>query len=202
MSSYEMGQSSPTPSRLRPLKSQGPKRSEMRPQWFVRPPTIRLRHHKKLRARGRGVRLALEVPAPEARVELAERPAPVARAAPRRFVVPLQHGPVLGDVPLGARFEQHGVGARLGQDLRGHSAAGSGAHDAHVVDLGPGLDLHGWLPGRGPNAKAMVDAESYARRRSRSTGLPSARASDAKNAPHGDKPALGWRDPLRILVRR
>src|SRR3989441_9343130 len=39
-----MGQSSPSPSRLLRLKSYGPKRSEMRPQWLVRPPTMRARH--------------------------------------------------------------------------------------------------------------------------------------------------------------
>src|SRR5258708_10489296 len=35
-----MGQSLPMPSRLRRLKSSGPIRSEMRPQWLVRPPSI------------------------------------------------------------------------------------------------------------------------------------------------------------------
>src|SRR5215510_16545617 len=44
MSSYEIGQSSPIPSRLRPLKSSGPIRSEMRPQWFLSPPSIRPRN--------------------------------------------------------------------------------------------------------------------------------------------------------------
>src|SRR5438094_5511185 len=39
-----MGQSSPRPSLLLRLKSYGPKRSEMRPQWLVRPPTMRARH--------------------------------------------------------------------------------------------------------------------------------------------------------------
>src|SRR2546425_8153475 len=39
-----MGQSSPRPSRLLCRKSLGPKRSEIRPQWFVRPPTMRARH--------------------------------------------------------------------------------------------------------------------------------------------------------------
>src|SRR2546430_3668518 len=39
-----MGQSSPRPSRLFRLKSYGPKRSEIRPQWLVRPPTMRARH--------------------------------------------------------------------------------------------------------------------------------------------------------------
>src|SRR5690242_1875103 len=42
-----MGQSSPSPSTLLCLKSSGPKRSEMRPQWFVRPPSIRARHQEK-----------------------------------------------------------------------------------------------------------------------------------------------------------
>src|SRR5438105_11743945 len=40
-----IGQSSPSPSRLFALKSLGPKRSEIRPQWLVRPPTILARHH-------------------------------------------------------------------------------------------------------------------------------------------------------------
>src|ERR1700737_3460557 len=40
-----MGQSSPSPSRVFALKSSGPKRREIRPQWFVRPPTILARHH-------------------------------------------------------------------------------------------------------------------------------------------------------------
>src|SRR5207247_8847208 len=39
-----MGQSSPSPSRDLRLKSYGPKRSEIRPQWLVRPPTMRARH--------------------------------------------------------------------------------------------------------------------------------------------------------------
>src|SRR5688500_5323750 len=33
---------------LFPLKSSGPKRSEMRPQWFVRPPSMRARHQSKV----------------------------------------------------------------------------------------------------------------------------------------------------------
>src|SRR6476620_1381842 len=44
---YPIGQSSPSPSRLFALKSSGPKRSEIRPQWLVRPPTILARHHMK-----------------------------------------------------------------------------------------------------------------------------------------------------------
>src|SRR5213593_3512499 len=39
-----MGQSSPSPSRDLRLKSYGPKRSEIRPQRLVRPPTMRARH--------------------------------------------------------------------------------------------------------------------------------------------------------------
>src|SRR4029077_4654270 len=39
-----MGQASPRPSRLLRLKSYGPNRREMRPQWLVRPPTMRARH--------------------------------------------------------------------------------------------------------------------------------------------------------------
>src|SRR5229473_3769376 len=40
-----MGQSSPRPSRAADLKSMGAKRSAMRPQWLVRPPTMRERNH-------------------------------------------------------------------------------------------------------------------------------------------------------------
>src|SRR5688572_24538583 len=40
-----MGQSKPSPSRDFGLKSYGPFRSEMRPQWLVFPPIIRARHH-------------------------------------------------------------------------------------------------------------------------------------------------------------
>src|SRR5689334_5919136 len=43
-----MGQSSPRPSNVWALKSRGPNRSEMRPQWFVRPPTMRARHQRNL----------------------------------------------------------------------------------------------------------------------------------------------------------
>src|SRR5688572_25139999 len=43
-SSYVIGQSSPSPSRPFRWKSEGPKRREMRPQWFVRPPSMRARH--------------------------------------------------------------------------------------------------------------------------------------------------------------
>ncbi len=39
-----MGQSSPRPSRLFRRKSLGPNRREIRPQWLVRPPTMRARH--------------------------------------------------------------------------------------------------------------------------------------------------------------
>src|SRR5690242_4714082 len=39
-----MGQSSPSPSIDLRRKSSGPKRSEMRPQWLVRPPSMRARH--------------------------------------------------------------------------------------------------------------------------------------------------------------
>src|ERR1043166_7152465 len=46
-SSYEIGQSSPRPSRLLRRKSSGPKRSEMRPQWLVRPPSMRARNQSK-----------------------------------------------------------------------------------------------------------------------------------------------------------
>src|SRR5688500_2555297 len=46
-SSYEIGQSSPRPSMDFRRKSSRPKRSEMRPQWFVRPPTLRARHQSK-----------------------------------------------------------------------------------------------------------------------------------------------------------
>src|SRR6266849_3503868 len=42
-----MGQSSPRPSRVADLKSMGAKRSAMRPQWLVRPPTMRERNHWK-----------------------------------------------------------------------------------------------------------------------------------------------------------
>src|SRR5579872_7175391 len=45
-SSYVIGQSSPSPSIDLRRKSSGPHRSEMRPQWFVRPPSIRARHHR------------------------------------------------------------------------------------------------------------------------------------------------------------
>src|SRR5688572_20205903 len=40
-----MGQSKPSPSRERGLKSYAPLRSEIRPQWLVRPPIMRDRHH-------------------------------------------------------------------------------------------------------------------------------------------------------------
>src|SRR5690606_39376881 len=43
-----MGQSSPRPSMLPRRKSSGPKRSEMRPQWFVRPPSMRARHQSNV----------------------------------------------------------------------------------------------------------------------------------------------------------
>src|SRR5690349_10240506 len=46
MSEYEIGQSSLIPSFVPPLKSSGPKRSEIRPQWLVRPPSIRARHQR------------------------------------------------------------------------------------------------------------------------------------------------------------
>ena len=46
MSSYVIGQSSPNPSIDLPRKSSGPKRSEMRPQWLVRPPSMRPRYQR------------------------------------------------------------------------------------------------------------------------------------------------------------
>src|ERR1051325_5111447 len=48
MPAYEIGQSSPMPSRLRRLKSSGPIRSEIRPQWLVRPPSIRPRNQSNV----------------------------------------------------------------------------------------------------------------------------------------------------------
>src|SRR5260221_7167877 len=48
MSLYVIGQSSPSPSRLRRRKSSGPMRSEMRPQWFVRPPSMRPRNQSNV----------------------------------------------------------------------------------------------------------------------------------------------------------
>ena len=58
---------------LLPRKSSGPNRSEMRPQWLVRPPSIRARHHEKSVPGGARVRLAVDLPAADAAVELAER---------------------------------------------------------------------------------------------------------------------------------
>ena len=42
-----MGQLGDRPSSSPRRKSSGPKRNEMRPQWLVRPPTMRARHQSK-----------------------------------------------------------------------------------------------------------------------------------------------------------
>src|SRR5262245_47303797 len=48
MSAYEIGQSSPRPSSDLRRKSSGPNRSEMRPQWLVRPPSMRARNQSNV----------------------------------------------------------------------------------------------------------------------------------------------------------
>ena len=87
----------------------------------------------ELRARRLRVRLALDVPAADAAVELAERLVRRRGAAPRRVVRPRRHLRVLRRRPTSAGFEHHDVGARLAQHLGGHAAAGAGADDADVV---------------------------------------------------------------------
>ncbi len=103
----------------------------------------------ELAARRGGVGLALDLPAADARVPLAERPFGRRGAAPRGLVRPLEHGRVLRVVPHAAGLEHDDVRAGLGQDLRGHAAAGAGADDAHVVDLATATDPHARLAGVG-----------------------------------------------------
>ena len=51
---------------------------------------------------------------------------------------------IIGATGVGKSY----LGAALAQHLGGHAAAGAGAHDADVVFLATGLDLHGyWLRG-------------------------------------------------------
>ena len=88
------------------------------------------------------VGLALDVPAAEAAVVVAERLLVAAPAARRRVVVPREHRAVLGRVPHRPALEHHDVGAGLGQHLGGGAAAGARSDDADVVDLGRTNDLH------------------------------------------------------------
>ena len=89
------------------------------------------------------VGLALDVPAADAAVELAERLGRRGGAAARRIVRPRRHLRVLGGVPHPAGLEHDDVGAGLAQHLGGHAAAGAGADDADVVGFGLTDDLHG-----------------------------------------------------------
>src|SRR5262245_56662358 len=88
------------------------------------------------------VRLALDVPAADAAVELAERSGGRGCAAARGIVRPRGHLRVLRRIPHRARFEHDDIGARFAEHLGRHPAAGAGSDDAHVVDFGLTDDLH------------------------------------------------------------
>ena len=87
----------------------------------------------ELRSFGFRVRLAVELPAADARVEFTERAFFRARAATGRLIWPFHHGRILRVVPRTAGFEHHDVRTGLGEDVRGHAAARAGAHDGDVV---------------------------------------------------------------------
>ena len=91
---------------------------------------------------GNGIGFALQLPAADASVELTEVALGRCRAAPRRFVRPLEHRRIGGGIPLRTGLEDDYPRARLRQHLGGHPAARAGADDAHVVAVRTADDLH------------------------------------------------------------
>ena len=100
----------------------------------------------ELAARAVRVGLAFERPPAERRVELAELLLLGRRPAPRRVVRPLEHVRLARRVPHRPGLEHDDVGARFGEHLGGHPAAGAGADDADVVERAAADDLHGEIP--------------------------------------------------------
>ena len=90
----------------------------------VRPPAQHSRPEPVERVSGcRRVRLALDRPAAQRAVELAELPFRDGRASTRRIVRPFEHRRIGRRVPHGTRFEHDDVGAGLSQHHGGHAAA-------------------------------------------------------------------------------
>ena len=83
----------------------------------------------ELVALGDGVRLARDLPAADAPVELAEWPRLGGRAAARGVVRPNEHGRVGRVVPWSAGLEYRDVETGTRQDVGCHSTTGSRAHD-------------------------------------------------------------------------
>ena len=97
-------------------------------------------------ARTVGIGLALERPAAKRRIELSELLFLGRRATARRVVRPLEHVRLARRVPHRPGLEHDDIGARLGEHLGGHPAAGAGADDADVVKRTAANDLHGSGP--------------------------------------------------------
>ena len=130
----QIGQSSPSPSTLLPRKSSGPKRSEMRPQWLVRPPSMRARHQLNLRARRRRCTARRRSPSRRRRRRTRRT---AASWSTRRGAASRSAGTSIFEsfdaYHVGAGLEHHDVRAGLGERVGGHAAAGAGADDADVV---------------------------------------------------------------------
>src|SRR2546430_11135987 len=87
-------------------------------------------------ARRRGIGLAINLPGPVGREELAEilpRCSAHAGAAVRQFVRPHEHLEAFFGSDVRPGFQQGAVQAALGENLRRHASAGAGADDAYIV---------------------------------------------------------------------
>ena len=89
------------------------------------------------------IRLALQRPSAPPGVELAKLALGDGQSSPRRLVGPRAHLRVARGVEHHTRLEHHDVGSGLGEDLGDHSAAGTRADDADVVEGAIALNLHG-----------------------------------------------------------
>src|SRR5690606_681246 len=88
------------------------------------------------------IRLAVDLPAADAAVELAERFFSGRCAAPGRVVAPGKHVAVFAGAPQLPGFEHHHVGPGLREHVGRHAAARPGADDGNVINLRRN-DLHG-----------------------------------------------------------
>ena len=96
-----------------------------------------------LRAGRVGVRLALDLPAADAPVELPKRLLFRIGPSPRRSVVPGKHVAVRGGVPHRAGFQHNHIRARLGKHVRRHAPSGAGADHSDIVYIGADDVSHG-----------------------------------------------------------
>src|SRR5262249_33846699 len=82
---------------------------------------------------GDGVRLAFDVPPPDAPVILTVVLGFRRRTSARRRVSRREHRRIMRAVPFRAGLEQHDSRSSLCQDISGHSSARSRANDTYVI---------------------------------------------------------------------